>query len=100
MIRAVAILSLCAAFLVVDVQAACSLTDVAACENTVMENEPPSGACCTQVAAVDVPCFCKMVSTGNYDPKYVNNAVSVPERCGGAAYAHFKGQTCAGKQAT
>lgn len=95
MIRAVAILSLCAAFLIVDV-AACSLEDVAACANSVTNGAAPSALCCSQVAAIDVPCFCNLVSTGNYDPKYVNNAVGVPGNCGGAAYAHFKGQNCAG----
>ena len=99
MIRAAAILSLCAAFLVVDVRA-CSLEDVAACANTVTNGAAPSATCCSQVAAVNVPCFCNLVSTGNYQPSFVNNAVGVPAKCGGAAYAHFKGQTCAGKQAT
>lgn len=80
-----------------EVQAACSLNDLAPCLNAVSKpNVRPDGACCGKVAAVDVPCFCNLVQKSSYPPAYINRAVSIPAACGGNAYAHFKGKNCAG----
>lgn len=79
-----------------EVQAACSLNDLAPCLNAVTKGALPSGACCAKVAAADVPCFCNLVANSNYPTAYVNNAVNVPKKCGGAAYSNFKGKNCAG----
>ncbi|KAG0595051.1 hypothetical protein M758_UG134800 [Ceratodon purpureus] len=83
-----------------DAQAACSLNDMAPCLDAVTSGAAPTEPCCLKVAAVDVVCFCNLVATGNYPQSYVNNAVVVPAKCGGSAYAHFKGKVCAGHTIT
>lgn len=82
-----------------NVDAACSLQQVAGCLDAVTKGATPTGSCCTQLGQVDAPCFCNLLANGKYSDAYVNNALHVPARCGSnsAAYAKFKGRNCAGK---
>ncbi|XP_024377333.1 uncharacterized protein [Physcomitrium patens] len=81
-----------------NVDAACSLQQVAGCLDAVTKGATPTGSCCTQLGQVDAPCFCNLLANGKYSDAYVNNALHVPARCGSnsAAYAKFKGRNCAG----
>lgn len=95
--QAMAVVTLmCAVVFITEVQA-CSVNDLAQCLNAVANGATPTAACCAQVAAADVPCVCNLFTGTTYSPTYVNNAVNLPAKCGGAAYAHFQGQVCAGE---
>lgn len=99
-VKRLVLLSL-AAFLMVtmvarNVDAQCSINQLAGCANAVTSGAPPSVTCCAEVGAADPACFCKLLSGNSYPDAYVTNAILVPSKCGGAAEAKFKGRNCAG----